>query len=77
MKMLTGEVNSLDEALREARGANRELVKSLQEQLDVNETLNKKHEEVMVELKEVRMEKVKLIDSYQALRSKFPRSILT
>ena len=66
---LTGEVHSLDEALWEARGANQELTKSLQEQLDVNESLNKKQEELMMELKKTLMEKIESIDSNQTLRS--------
>ena len=55
---MTGEVHSLDKALRKARGANRELAKSLREQLDVNESLNQKQEELIAELREVLMEKV-------------------
>jgi len=45
------------------RGANRELAKSLQEQLDINESLNKEHEKLMMELKKMLMKKIESIDS--------------
>ena len=70
---MTGEVSSLDETFQEACGANRELAKSLLKQLNVNESLNKKQEELMVELREVPMEKDKLINSNQDLSSKIFR----